>query len=102
MPDLIVNGSMLHRLPGNLHLSVPSVKDESLIPLLDLNGIEASAGSACMAGSYQKSHVLKAIGTPNELLNGSLRLSLGRDTSNEDISTAAQQIITVIRTIRGE
>ena len=101
VPGLIVNGSLASRLSGNLHLTIPGVRDQSLIPLLDLNGVEASAGSACTAGSYVESHVLKAIGTPPELLGGSLRLTLGRDTQADDIEEAALRIAETVRALRG-
>ncbi len=100
LPDIIVNGSIAHRLPGNLHLSIPDVDDKALIPLLDLNGIEASAGSACMAGSFVESHVLKAIQLPAELLPGSLRLTLGRDTDEDDISEAISRITQTVLSLR--
>ncbi len=100
LPDIIVNGSMTSRLPGNLHLTIPGVDDKALIPLLDINGIEASAGSACTAGSYVESHVLKAIGVPAELLRGSLRLTLGRDSREEDINEAARSIVQTVKSLR--
>ena len=91
---------MTQRLPGNLHLTIPGVDDKALIPLLDINWIEASAGSACTAGSYVESHVLKAIGVPHEYLQGSLRLTLGRETTKEDIIEAAKRIIYTVRSLR--
>ena len=101
LPDLTVNGSIMHRLPGNLHLTVPGVDNKTLIPLLDLNGVEASAGSACMAGSYMESHVLKAIGMKSESPHGTLRLTIGRDTDQKTILEAAKRIISTVKTIRG-
>ena len=100
LPGIIVNGSMDHRLPGNLHLTIPGVDDKSLIPLLDMNGIEASAGSACTAGSYVESHVLKAIQVPAELLRGSLRITLGRENTYEDIIEAARRITQTVLSLR--
>ena len=101
LPDLTVNGSIMHRLPGNLHLTVPGVDNKTLIPLLDLNGVEASAGSACMAGSYMESHVLKAIGMKSESPHGTLRLTIGHDTDQKTILEAAKRIISTVKTIRG-
>ena len=99
--DIVVNAKDAERLPGHLHISIPRVDDQSMIPLLDLNGVEASAGSACTAGSYVESHVMKAIGTPPELLRGSLRLTLGRETSEEDIDLAAERITQTVTSLRG-
>ena len=100
LPDIILNGDEKERLPGNLHLTIPGTDDKTLIPLLDLNGVEASAGSACTAGSFVESHVLKAIGVPPELLRGSLRLTLGRDTDEQDVLEAAARITATVRQLR--
>ena len=100
LPDIILNGDIKERLPGNLHLTIPGTDDKTLIPLLDLNGVEASAGSACTAGSFVESHVLKAIGVPSELLRGSLRLTLGRDTDEQDVLEAAARITATVRQLR--
>ena len=89
IPDVTVNGDPDHHLPGHLHLTVPGVRDEALIPLLDLSGVEASAGSACTAGSFVESHVLKAMGVPAELLRSSLRLTLSPAQTEEEIFFAA-------------
>ena len=102
IPDIRLNGSLEDRLPGNLHFSIPNVDDKALIPLLDLNGIEASAGSACTAGSFVESHVLKAIGVAPELLKGSLRLTLGRDTTEDDVYEVAGRITITVNQLRGK
>ena len=101
LPDIIVNGSMSSRLPGNLHITIPGVTDRVLLPSLDLNGIEASVGSACTAGSYIESHVLKAIGVSDQLLHSSLRLTLGRETDLAQIGEATRRIIDTVKNIRG-
>ena len=100
LPDIRFNGSTEDRLPGNLHLTIPGTDDKTLIPLLDLNGIEASAGSACTAGSYVESHVLKSISVPDELLRGSLRLTLGRGTTEDEIQEAAERIVNTVQSLR--
>ena len=100
LPDIVVNGHQESRLPGNLHICIPQVKDESLIPLLDLNGVEASSGSACMAGSYLPSHVLKAIGREEHLIPGALRLTLSCFTTEEEIDLAADRIISTVHQLR--
>ena len=101
LPGIRLNGAVSERLPGNLHVTIPGVTDRSLIPLLDLNGVEASAGSACTAGSYIDSHVLQAIGVPGSELHGALRLTLGRYTTESEIPEAARRIIETVRYLRG-
>ena len=100
IPDVIVNGDPDHHLPGHLHLTIPGVRDEALIPLLDLNGVEASAGSACTAGSFVESHVLRAMGVPRDLLRSSLRLTLSPAQTEEEILYAAQVIAGTVQKLR--
>lgn len=85
IPNAHLNGSPVHRLPGNANFSFPSVEGETLLILLDMKGICASAGSACSSASHSPSHVLKAIGLPDSLAKGSLRLTLGRETTKEEL-----------------
>ena len=101
LPDVRVNGDPVHHLPGHLHLTLPGVRDETLIPLLDLNGVEASAGSACTAGSFVESHVLRAMGVPEEWLRSSLRLTLSPELTEDDIRFAAQVIVRTALKLRG-
>ena len=100
IPDVIVNGDPEHHLPGHLHLTIPGVRDEALIPLLDLNGVEASAGSACTAGSFVESHVLRAMGVPRDLLRSSLRLTLSPAQTEEELLYAAQVIAGTVQRLR--
>ncbi len=100
IPDVIVNGDPEHHLPGHLHLTIPGVRDEALIPLLDLNGVEASAGSACTAGSFVESHVLRAMGVPRDLLRSSLRLTLSPAQTEEEILYASQVIAGTVQRLR--
>ena len=100
IPDVIVNGDPEHHLPGHLHLTIPGVRDEALIPLLDLNGVEASAGSACTAGSFVESHVLRAMGVPGDLLRSSLRLTLSPAQTEEELLYAAQVIAQTVQKLR--
>ena len=100
IPDVIVNGDPEHHLPGHLHLTIPGVRDEALIPLLDLKGVEASAGSACTAGSFVESHVLRAMGVPRDLLRSSLRLTLSPAQTEEEILYAAQVIAGTVQRLR--
>ena len=100
IPDAIVNGDPEHHLPGHLHLTIPGVRDEALIPLLDLSGVEASAGSACTAGSFVESHVLRAMGVPMDLLRSSLRLTLSPAQTEEELLYAAQVIARTAQKLR--
>ena len=85
IPFTRINGSLRYRLPGNLSLSFGYVEGASLLVLLDIEGICASAGSACNTGSQEMSHVLKAIGLPPEMGKGTIRLTLGADNTLEEV-----------------
>ncbi len=100
VPGLQLTGDPEARLPGNAHLTLPDIESRALIPLLDLNGVEASAGSACTAGSPTESHVLKAIGLDTARVRGPLRLTLGRGTTEQDVRDAAQIIIQTVHAMR--
>ena len=81
-----LNGHLSNRLPNNAHFSFEKVQSEALLLSLDMVGIAASMGSACTSGAMEPSHVLRAIGLPDELAFGSLRVSLGRWTTEEQIN----------------
>jgi len=83
IPGLLINGSMKHRLPNNVHISLPGKDNERLLILLDKAGIAAAAGSACSASNDEPSHVLKAMGLSDDLARSSLRFTMGRATINE-------------------
>ncbi len=83
-----VNGHPTERLPNNAHLSFEGVDSESLLLALDLRGLAASSGSACTAGSLEPSHVLRAMGLPPERVEGAVRFSLGRWTTEAEVDTA--------------
>ncbi len=85
IPDLIINGDPENRLPNNLHVSVPNIEGESMLLLLDNYGIEASTGSACSARDLRPSHVLLAVGQDAGLAHGSIRFSLGKYTTREQL-----------------
>jgi cysteine desulfurase len=87
--DVTVNGARgEHRLPGNAHFTFRGCEGDSLLMLLDANGIECSTGSACTAGVARPSHVLLAMGQPAERARGSLRLSLGHTSTAADVEAA--------------
>ena len=95
-----VNGHPERRLPNNLNLSIERVEGESLLMNLDIEGIAGSSGSACSSGSTEPSHVLTALGLPPERSRGSLRLSLGRFTTQGEIDTTAEILEKVVRHLR--
>jgi cysteine desulfurase len=87
VPDVVVNGDPRpeHRLPGIAHLGFPGCEGDSLLMLLDAAGIECSTGSACTAGVPQPSHVLLAMGQPEDVARGSLRFSLGHTSTLKEV-----------------
>jgi cysteine desulfurase len=86
------NGSVDYRLANTLNVSFPGLSSETLLMALDLEGICASSGSACMVGSVVASHVLLAMGLPRERASSAVRFSLGRDTSEDEIERAGDAI----------
>jgi len=100
VPDVQLNGHRTQRLPGNVNVSVRYVEGEALLMRLDLAGIAASSGSACTSGSLDPSHVLLAIGLPHEIAHGSLRLSLGTDTTEEDVDYVLETLPNIVNTLR--
>lgn len=85
IPPVIINGSLKKRLPNNIHITIPGIDNERLLFALDEQGIQAAAGSACSASDEESSHVLHALGLDDETARSSLRLTMGRQTSKEDI-----------------
>lgn len=94
VPDAILGGDPAPggRLPANAHFTFPGCEGDSLLLLLDAQGIECSTGSACTAGVAQPSHVLLATGTPPDLARGTLRFSLGHTSTRADIDAVATAI----------
>ena len=95
-----LNGDAIKRLPGNVNFCFEGIEGESLLLLLDDRGICASSGSACTSGSLEPSHVLLAIGRPHEVAHGSLRLTIGEDTSEEDINYMVTEVADVVSCLR--
>ncbi|MFE3452287.1 cysteine desulfurase family protein [Nonomuraea sp. NPDC059194] len=85
VPDVILNGDPVHRLPGNAHFSFPGCEGDALLMLLDAKGVECSTGSACSAGVAQPSHVLLAMGADAAAARGSLRFTLGHTSTQADV-----------------
>ncbi len=89
------------RLPNNVNVVFPGVEGEDLIIALDLAGIAASSGSACTTGATEPSHVLRAIGVPDDAIGGSLRLTLGRDNTPDEIATVLELLPEIVERLRG-
>lgn len=100
IPYVKLNGHPTKRLPNNINFSFRFIEGESLLIMLDMKGIAGSSGSACTSGSLDPSHVLLAIGLPHEIAHGSLRLSLGEDTTKEDLDYTLGQIKEIIQKLR--
>jgi cysteine desulfurase len=98
--DIVLTGHPEKRLPNNLSLCVRYVEGESMLLNLDLKGIAASSGSACTSGSLEASHVLLAIGLPHDLAHGSLRLTLGRDNTPQEIETFLEVFPPIVSKLR--
>lgn len=98
--DIKLNGHPTVRMPGNVNFSFRYVEGESLLLNLDLKGIAASSGSACTSGSLDPSHVLLAMGLSHEVAHGSLRISLGRDNTVEDIDYCLTVLPEIIERLR--
>ena len=100
VPFTRVNGDRVRRLPNNVNFCFQFVEGESLLIMLDMKGICGSSGSACTSGSLDPSHVLLAIGLPHEIAHGSLRLTLGEDTTKEDIDYTVGAIQEIVGQLR--
>ena len=100
IPFARLNGHPTDRLPGNVNISFRFIEGESMLLMLDGKGICASSGSACTSGSLDPSHVLLAIGLPHEIAHGSLRLTLGEDTTMEEADTVADELIRITERLR--
>ena len=100
VPYTRLNGDPEKRLPNNANFSFRFIEGESLLIMLDMKGIAGSSGSACTSGSLDPSHVLLAIGLPHEIAHGSLRLTLGADTTKEDLDYTLEQIKEIVAKLR--
>jgi cysteine desulfurase len=101
IPGSQLTGHPTERLPNNASFVFEGVEGESILLSLDLLGIAASTGSACTSGSVDPSHVLLAMGLPVELAHGSLRLTLGKDNTEEDVETILSALPGIVEKIRG-
>lgn len=100
IPDVKLNGSRKNRLPGNSNFSFKDIRGDELLLKLDEKGICASSGSACSTGSLEPSHVLTAIGLPQNLLDGTLRVTFGEDNTIEDVDYLVENLEQIIKKLR--
>jgi cysteine desulfurase len=99
IPDLVINGDQNHRLAGNLHISVPGIPNSAIIARVR-HQLAISTGSACSSGIEAPSHVLRAMALPEDLLEGSLRIGLGKFTTTVEIQDAAALLQQTIKHIQ--
>ncbi|SNS32885.1 cysteine desulfurase [Anaerovirgula multivorans] len=100
IPYTRLNGHPTKRLPGNVNLSFEFIEGESLLLSLDMVGIAGSSGSACTSGSLDPSHVLMAIGLTHEIAHGSLRLTIGDSTTQEEINYVVEHLPPIVERLR--
>ncbi len=100
IPEVKLNGHPTLRLPNNINYSIKYIEGESILLMLDMNGIAASSGSACTSGSLDPSHVLLALGLTHEVAHGSVRLTLSDETTEEDIDYVLEVLPKVAERLR--
>jgi cysteine desulfurase len=101
VPDAVLHGDPAHRLPGHVNVAFPGCEGDSLLYLLDAQGIECSTGSACQAGVPQPSHVLLAMGVAHDLVRGALRLTLGHSSTDADVDAVLAALPAAVERARG-
>ncbi len=97
MPQAVINGSRKHRLPNNIHLTIPGQDNERLLIELDEHGILAAAGSACSAADEEPSHVLRAMGLSDTDAQASLRFTMGQATTKADVQALVDTLHSVVK-----
>lgn len=100
IPGILVNGHETETLPHIVHVTIPSIEGESMVLMLDENGIEVATGSACSAHDLRPSHVLSAIGHHDDLIHGSLRFSLGRGTTRDELDHVLKVLPPIVERLR--
>ena len=100
IPYSALNGHPTNRLPGLVNVGFEFIEGESMLMWLDMAGICASTGSACSSASLDPSHVLLATGVPHEKAHGSLRLSISKDTTDEDIDYIVENVAPIVEKLR--
>ena len=100
IPDAMVTGHPAERLPNNASFCFSGTQGEALVVSLDLEGFSVSSGSACTSGDTEPSHVLLALGLPREVAQGSLRVTLGRDTTEHDVDAFLAALPPIVARLR--
>ncbi|MDP9380036.1 MAG: aminotransferase class V-fold PLP-dependent enzyme [Chloroflexota bacterium] len=100
LPDVRINGHLTQRLANNAHVSFRGVEAQAILMGLDMKNIYASSGSACVSASLEPSHVLKAIGVPQEYIYGSLRLTVGEATTEKQVEYALEHLPPIVRRLQ--
>ena len=100
VPYARLNGSATRRLANNINVSFEFIEGEGIILQMGMRGVCVSSGSACTSGSLDPSHVLLAIGLPHEIAHGSMRMTLGRETTADQIDYAVDSVVETIRNLR--
>jgi cysteine desulfurase len=98
--EVYLNGPAQNRLPNNVNFSIKYIEGESILLNLDMLGIACSTGSACTSTSLEPSHVLLAIGLSHEIAHGSLRISMGRWTKEEDVDYLLESLPKIVDKLR--
>jgi len=100
IPEVRVNARNAERLPGTLSVCFKYVEGESILLSLDMKGIAASSGSACSTGAIEPSHVLTAMGVPPEEARGSVRFSLGRQNTEQEVDRVVGELVAILTRLR--
>ena len=100
IPRIRINGDLANRLPGTSSISFECIEGESILMLLDMFGICASSGSACTTGSLEPSHVLRAMGIPYSAAHGTVRFSLSRYNTSEELDFVVEKLPAIIARLR--
>lgn len=100
IPYIKINGDRKYRLPGNANISFKFIEGEGVLLYLDLKGIYASSGSACTSGSLDPSHVLLAIGLSHEIAHGSLRITIGKYNTKQEIDYLVESLVEIVNKLR--
>jgi cysteine desulfurase len=100
VPDCFFNGDPDHKVAGNCHVGFPGIESETMLVALDRRGVFAAAGSSCSSGATEPSHVLAAMGLPNDQALASIRMSLGFASTDADVDRALDVIPDIVERLR--